>query len=191
MRLQHKAFEPFADRIDKQELYGFSFQDRDLNLEAVVDDTDEDLMRRIRTEHHVFYIGSTTSTDKPGRGTPPLVEVEVHDTEPVTPPPVLEVEGGLGWPIPPPGVQVRNLLPICEASLHLPTGQLRVHESTTGRSVEDFRVEPGWYRVRWFHCVYQPAKVAPEGTCHYLAVLWPAPPVETRFLTGVGSQEPG
>jgi hypothetical protein len=183
MRLQHKAFEPFADRIGKKELYGFFFQDRGLNLEAVVDDTDEGLQRRIWTECHRFYIGSSSTSDKPGRGTPPLVEVEVHDTEPVFPAPVVDFFGCITGPMHPPGV--RNLLPIVEASVHLPTGQLRVHESTTGRALEDFRVEPGWYRVRWFDCGREPARLAesePEQTQHFLAVLWPAPPVEQRFL---------
>jgi len=178
MRLQHKGFDPFIDKIDKGGLYGFSFRDRGLNLEAAADDTDEDMQRRIKTEQHTFYIFHTQAMDTPEstpRNLPLAVEVEVHDTEPVSTP------------------EVR--CPIFEASLHLPTGQLHVQEYTTGRAVEDCRVELGWYRVRWFHCGCSEAKVTESGLeqiSHYLAILWPAPPVESRFLQrGLGCQEPG
>jgi hypothetical protein len=39
---------------------------------------------------------------------------------------------------------------VAEGSLHLPTGQLQVHECTGG-VVADLCVEPGSYRVRSFH----------------------------------------
>ena len=55
------------------------------------------------------------------------VEVEIHDAEP---------EYNLDeWDH------------IAEASLHLPTGYLEVHECTGG-PVAEFEIAPGWYRVR-------------------------------------------
>jgi hypothetical protein len=90
------------------------------------------------------------------------VAVEVHDTEP-------DYNPGQ-WDH------------IAEGSLHLPTGQLQVHECTGG-PVADFEVAPGWYRVRSFHGGFDTIDASKlEGNDHYLAVLWPAPPADVRVL---------
>lgn len=71
---------------------------------------------------------------------------------------------------------------IAEASLHLPTGRLQVHECTGG-AVADFRVEPGWYRVRTFHGGFDTIdEWGIEGHDHYLAVLWPEPYSDLRIV---------
>jgi hypothetical protein len=164
MRLQHQAFERFASPIGF--LYQFTLRDRGLgpDPEAPVDDTDEEMQRRIKTESHVFCLGTSRADDEQGNLTL-AVQCEVHDKDPAY------------------HSEVRSAL--FETNLHLPTGQLHVYEYETGRAVPDFHVEPGWYRVRWYHCGFDPIKVTEsglEGTEHYLAVLWLAPPAESRFV---------
>lgn len=114
--------------------------------EAPVDYTDEDVTRRVKTGDHVVVI-------QPERNYTVPVVIEVHDTEPA----VIETE----WDH------------IAEASLHVPTGALQVHECTGG-VVTDFEVPPGWYRVRSLH-----AKLATvdgiDGEDHYRILVWPAP----------------
>src|SRR2546426_461989 len=101
----------------------FYLQDRGMKPGAPVDYTDEDVKRRIKTGPHVLVI-------QPERNMSVAVEVEVHDSEPA--------------------YNINDWDHIAEASLHLPTGQLQAHECTGG-PVANFRVEPGWYRVRSFH----------------------------------------
>ena len=114
--------------------------------QAPVDYTDEDVRRRIKTGEHVVVI-------QPERNFTVPVAIEIHDAEP----PVVESE----WDH------------IAEASLHVPTGALQVHECTGG-VVTDFKVPPGWYRVRSLH-----ARLATvdgiEGQDHYRVQVWPAP----------------
>lgn len=133
----------------------FYLWDKGMKPVAPAEYTDEDVQRRIKKGQHVLVI-------QPERDTDVAVEVEVHDTEPAF--------DAAGWDH------------IAEASLHLPTGQLEVHESTGG-SVAELKIEPGWYRVRTFHGGFSTIdETGLEGNDHYLAVLWPAPPAELRVI---------
>ena len=69
VRLQHKAFELFAD------YHQFYLWDPGMNPNAPEDYTDEDVQRRIKTGPHVFVI-------QPERNMTVAVDVEIHDTEP-------------------------------------------------------------------------------------------------------------
>jgi hypothetical protein len=149
MKLQHKAFEVFAD------YHQFYLWDQGMAPEAPVDYDDDDVERRIKTALHVFVI-------QPERNMTVAVEVEVHDTEPTYAPDEWDH--------------------IAEASLHLPTGQLQVHECTGG-AVANFDIAPGWYRVRSFHGGFDTIEeTALEGNDHYRAVLWPAPPASLQVI---------
>lgn len=114
--------------------------------QAPVDYTDEDVSRRIKTGDYVVVI-------QPERNYTVPVVIETHDAEPS----ITEAD----WDH------------IAEASLHLPTGALQVHECTGG-VVTDFKVPPGWYRVRSLH-----AKLGTvdgiDGEDHYRILVWPAP----------------
>jgi hypothetical protein len=111
--------------------------------------------RRIKTGPHVVVI-------QPERNATVAVTVEVHDAEPAYSPD--------GWDH------------IAEASLHLPTGRLQVHECTGG-AVAEFAVEPGWYRVRSFHGGLGTVDESRlEGNDRYLLTLWPSPPAEVRVV---------
>ena len=60
-------------------------------------------------------------------------------------------------------------------------GQLQL--ACVGETVADFRMEPGWYRVRSFHGRLDTIDESEqEGNDHYLAVLWPALPAELRVI---------
>lgn len=131
----------------------FYLWDRGMTNQAPEDYTDEDVRRRIKTGPHVVVI-------QPERNTTVPVEVEVHDADP--------------------GFDAAEWDHVAEASLHLPTGQLQIHECTGG-PVAEFVVEPGWYRVRSLGGGF--ATVAGlDGSDHYRAVLWPAPPDEVRVV---------
>ncbi|MDQ3687197.1 MAG: hypothetical protein M3430_16600 [Acidobacteriota bacterium] len=125
--------------------------DQETNPEAPVDYTEEDVLRRIKAGPNVVVIQPERNMEVP-------VEVEVHDVEP--------------------GYVPDEWEHIVEASLHLPTGRLQVHECTGG-VVAEFKVEPGWYRVRSFHGGFDTiAEYGAEGEDYYRVVLWPAPPAE-------------
>ena len=113
---------------------------------APADYTDEDVSRRIKTGDHVVVI-------QPERNYTVPVVIETHDSEPSV------TEGD--WDH------------IAEASLHLPTGALQVHECTGG-IVTDFEVPPGWYRVRSLHANLATVHGI-DGEDHYLILVWPAP----------------
>ena len=149
MRLQHQAFDVFAD------YHQFYLWDRGMTAEAPEDYTDADVYRRIKIGPHVVVI-------QPERNMTVPVEVEVHDADP--------------------GFDPASWDHITEASLHLPTGRLQVHECTGG-PVAEFEVEPGWYRVRSLHGGLASIDASGlEGSDHYRAVLWPAPPDDLRVL---------
>jgi hypothetical protein len=149
VRLQHKAFEVFADYRQ------FYLWDQGMNPQPPVDYTDEDCHRRIKTGPYVVVI-------QPERSLTVGVEVEIHDTDP--------------------GFVAAEWDHIAEASLHLPTGQLQVHECTGG-SVAEFEAEPGWYRVRSLHGGFASIdEMGLDGSDHYRAFLWPAPPEEVRVI---------
>jgi len=133
----------------------FYLWDRGMNPQAPVDYTNDDIQHRIKTGPNVFVI-------QPERNMTVAVEIEIHDSEPEYDPD--------RWDH------------IAEGSLQLTTGQLQVHECTGG-VVADFRVEPGWYRVRSFHGGFDTIDaVGLDGNDHYLAVLWPAQPEDLRVL---------
>ena len=124
----------------------FYLWDRGKSPEAPTTYTKDDT-RRIKVAPHVVVI-------QPARNTTVPVAVEVHDSEPP--------------------YDASEWDHISEASLHLPTGQLQVHESTGG-PVADLKLKPGWYRVRVFQAgLSMIDDVGLEGQDHYLAVLWPA-----------------
>ena len=149
VRLQHQAFEVFAD------YHQFYLWDDGMSPEAPVDYVDEDIKRRIKTGPHVVVI-------QPERNMTVAVEVEIHDSAPECSPD--------DWDH------------IAEASLHLPTGRLQVHECTCG-SVAEFEVEPGWYRVRSLHGGLATIdEWGMEGDDHYTVALWQAPPDEVRVV---------
>jgi len=109
--------------------------------------TNEDVDRRIKVGPHVVVI-------QPERNMTVRVVVELHDSEPP--------------------FNMEKWDHIAEASLHLPTGHLQVHECCGG-SVAEFHVEPGWYRVRSFHGEFATIEEdGLEGDDRYLVVMWPA-----------------
>jgi hypothetical protein len=133
----------------------FYLWDRGKNPEAPTTYTKEDTRRRIKTGTHVVVIQTA-------RNTTVLVEIGIHDAEPPF--------DTSAWDH------------IAEASLHLPTGQLQVHESTGG-PVAEFKLKPGWYRVRAFHAGLGTIdETGMEGRDRYLAVLWPAPSAEVSVI---------
>ena len=133
----------------------FYLWDRGMTPEAPTDYSEEDVRRRIKVGPHVVVI-------QPARNTTVPVEVEVHDADP--------------------GFAPAEWDHIAEASLHLPTGRLQVHECTGG-PVAEFAVEPGWYRVRSMGCGFATIDEAgTEGDDRYRAVLWPAAAGEVRVI---------
>lgn len=133
----------------------FYLWDRGMTAEAPTEYTDEDVRRRIKTGPHVVVI-------QPERDMTVAVEVEVHDGDPGFDP--------VDWDH------------VAEASLHLPTGQLQVHECTGG-PVAEFVVPPGWYRVRSLSGGFDTIDESGfDGGDHYRVVLWPAPPADLRVV---------
>jgi len=133
----------------------FYLWDKGMDPLAPEDYSPEDTDRRIKTGSHVVVVQPERDMDVP-------VEIEIHDSEP----PFDSAE----WDH------------IAEASLHLPTGQLQIHECTGG-PVAEFHVEKGWYRVRSFHGGFGTiAEVGTDGADFYRVVLWPAPSAEVRVI---------
>jgi hypothetical protein len=114
---------------------------------------DENLSRRIMTGQRLVL--------RLERNAIARVDVEIHDAEPAYNPD--------DWDH------------IAEASLDLPTGQLQVEE--VGRTIVEFTVAPGCYRVRSFRGGFDTIDESGwEGFDHYLLVFWPAPPAEVRVI---------
>ena len=129
----------------------FYLWDREMTSTAPEDYTDEDVIRRIKVGPHVVVI-------QPERSMAVSVEIEIHDGEPEYRPDEWDH--------------------IAEASLHLPSGHLQVHECMGG-SVADLEVTPGWYRVRSFHGGLDTIDESGlEGDDCYKVELWPAAPSE-------------
>lgn len=129
----------------------FYLWDREVTPTAPEDYTDEDVSRRIKVSPNVVVI-------QPERNMTVTVEVEIHDGEPE--------------------YRLDEWDHIAEASLHLPSGRLQIHECTGG-PVADFNVTPGWYRVRSFHSGFDTIDEGGlEGDDYYKVVLWPAAPSE-------------
>jgi hypothetical protein len=133
--------------------YQFYLWDPAKSPEAPTDYAQQDTDRRIKTGRHVVVV-------LPERNMSVPVEIEILDAEPA-----FEAED---WDH------------IAEASLHLESGQLQVHQCTLG-PVADFEVDPGWYRVRSFHGGLGTVQGL-EGDDHYRVVLWPAPPSDVRVI---------
>lgn len=112
--------------------------------------TEADVVRRIKTAPNVVVIQAESDLEIP-------VEIEIHDTEPAYSPDEWDH--------------------IAEASLHLPSGQLKIHECTGG-PVAEFEIVAGWYRVRSFHGGFDTIESATLGGDYYKVVLWPAPPAD-------------
>jgi hypothetical protein len=133
----------------------FYLWDQGVTAVPPTDYTDEDVRRRIKTGPHVVVI-------QPERNTTVAVEVKVHDSDPGFDP--------AAWDH------------IAEASLHLPTGRLQIHECTGG-PVAELEVPPGWYRVRSLGGGFTSIDESGlEGEDHYRVVLWPAPPGDVRVV---------
>jgi hypothetical protein len=123
--------------------------------EAPTDYTEEDVKRRIKADPYVVVI-------QPERNMTVPVEIEIHDTEPP--------------------FEAHEWDHIAEASLHLESGQLQVHQCTLG-PVADLTAEPGWYRVRSFHAGLGTLSAdGLDGNDRYRVVLWPAPPSDVRVM---------
>ena len=133
--------------------FQFYLWDPTQSPEAPTNYVDADTQRRIKTGRHVVVICPERNYTVP-------VEIEVHDAEP--------------------GFDAEEWDHIVEASLHLPGGQLQVHQCTLG-AVADWEVRPGWYRVRSFHGGLGTVGVL-EGNDRYRVVLWPAPPADVCVL---------
>jgi hypothetical protein len=97
---------------------------------------------------------------QPERDMTVAVAVEVHDADPGFDP--------AAWDH------------VTEVSLHLPTGQLQVHECTGG-PVAEFAVEAEWYRVRSLGGGFATVSGL-DGSDHYLVALWPAPPGDVQVV---------
>ena len=133
----------------------FYLWDRGMMPEAPTDYSDADVRRRIKVGPHVVVI-------HPERNMTVPVEVEVHDADP--------------------GFDLDAWDHIAEASLHLPTGTLEVHECTGG-PIAEFAVAPGWYRVRSLGRGFATIdESSMEGDDYYSVVLWPAQPAELRVV---------
>jgi hypothetical protein len=123
----------------------FYLWDSGCTNQAPVDYTDDDVRHRIKVGDHVVVI-------QPDRNFTVPVAIEVHDSEPT--------------------VDTHSWDHIAEASLHVPTGALQIHECTGG-VVTDFRVASGWYRVRSLHANLGSVDGI-EGKDHYLVQVWPS-----------------
>jgi hypothetical protein len=132
----------------------FYLWDKGMPNHLPLDYTEEDVERRIKAGPYMVVV-------HPERNMMVPVELEVHDSEPP-----LDTDG---WDH------------IAEASLHVPTGQLQVHECASG-PVADFQVERGWYRVRSFHGGFGTITTAIDGSDFYRVVLWPAPPADVKVV---------
>lgn len=131
----------------------FYLWDSGRTQEAPTDYNDQDIVRRIKTGKFVVVI-------QPERNFTVPVAVEVHDSEPP--------------------LDVSEWDHVAEASLHLPTGALQVHESTGG-VVTDFAVTPGWYRVRSLYAGLSTVSGI-EGSDQYTVEAWPSPERPVRIV---------
>ena len=81
-----------------------------------------------------------------------------------------------------PSLDIKAWDHVVEASLHVPTGRLQLHECT-GSAVADFEIVPGWYRVRSCYGGLDSIDTTGlNGNDHYHLVLWPAPYADVRVL---------
>ncbi len=133
----------------------FYLWDHEHQLDQELDFTQADVDNRIKAAPHLVVI-------QPERNMTVPVELEIATGAPE---PALD-----GWDH------------VAEASLDLPSGQLEVHECTTG-SVDILPVEPGTYRVRgYFGGLGTLSLDGLEGDDHYRIVVWPAPTGEVVVL---------
>ena len=141
--------------------FQFYLWDPGMNPKAPEDYAPPDMERRLKTGANVVAIVTARNMTVP-------VTVEIVDAEPS-----LDING---WDH------------VAEASLHLPTGRLQLHECTGG-AVADFEVAPGWYRVRSCHGGLDSIDSAGlEGNDYYHLVLWPASHAEVRVVKQAKSE---
>jgi hypothetical protein len=130
------------------DFHQFYLWDRQVGPEAPDDYCDADIENRIKVAPHVFVLQPERNDEIP-------VILEIHEAEPAC--------------------DMADWDHVAEASLHLPSGQLEVHECTGG-PVANIALDPGWYRVRSFHGGF--GTIDPrtgEGQDHYMILLWPSP----------------
>ena len=133
----------------------FYLWDSGMNPDAPETYTDEDIQRRIKTGSNVVVIQPERDMNVP-------VTIEIYESEP--------------------SVDLNPWDHVAEASLHLPTGNLQVHECTGG-PVADFQLNPGWYRVRSMHGGFDTiATVGTDGNDFYKVALWPADAADVVVL---------
>ncbi len=124
----------------------FYLWDSAMNPVAPEEYSKEDVARRIKVGPHVVVIQPERSMTVP-------VEVEIHDCEPK--------------------VNLEEWDHVAEASLHLPSGNLQIHECTGG-PVADVSVTPGWYRVRSMHGGLDTIADMVDGDDYYRVAIWAA-----------------
>ena len=125
----------------------FYLWDRASNPHAPEQWNQEDVKHRIKVGPHVVVIRTQ-------RNSTVDVAVELRDAQPP--------------------MQLAGWDHVAEASLHLPSGQLEVHESTGG-PVADFSLDPGWYRVRSLQGgLSTVSEDGLRGEDRYQIVVWPA-----------------
>jgi hypothetical protein len=135
--------------------FQFYLWDAGMNAQAPVEYTRVDLERRIKTGPNVVVIVTARNMTVP-------VTIEIVDAEP--------------------SLDISECDHVAEASLHLPTGRLQVHECTGGE-VADFEIAPDWYRVRSCHTGLDSIdSTGLEGNDRYHIALWPAPDAEVRVI---------
>jgi len=138
--------------------FQFYLWDSGANRKAPEHYAPPDLERRIKTGPNVVAILTARNMTIP-------VTIEIVDAEPAL--------DTAGWDH------------VAEASLHLPTGRLQLHECTGG-VVADFEIAPGWYRVRCCHGGLDSIDgTGLDGSDHYHVALWPAPQADVRVVKQV------
>jgi hypothetical protein len=132
----------------------FYLWDSAMSLLAPEEFNEDDVARRIKTGPNIVVI-------QPERSLVVPVIVEIHDCEPEL---ISEK-----WDH------------VAEASLHLPSGNLQIHECTGG-PIADFSVLSGWYRVRSMHGGLDTISEEVEGGDYYKVALWPAEPADVIVI---------
>jgi hypothetical protein len=147
--------------LDSKELevfadyHQFYLWDSTITSQAPETYTEDDVRRRIKTGPNVVVVQTERNLNVP-------VTIEIHDSEPT-----LDTDA---WDH------------IAEASLHLPSGNLQIHECTDG-PVADFKLTPGWYRVRSMHGGFETlGPFVTDGNDFYRVALWPANAADVSVL---------
>lgn len=135
--------------------FQFYLWDAGVRPGAPVDYVEEDLIRRVKVEENVVVVQPVRNMDVP-------VRIELHDADP--------------------GCDLDDWDHVVECSLHLPTGQLQVHECT-GEARLDLAVAAGVYRVRaLFAGLDTLLESGLEGDDRYVVALWPGDATPLRVV---------